>query len=105
MRISTYDLCQNFKEERKHEDEKNEIILNFQSRRTEFTKKREQSLVPLREQLIQLRKVKTLIEEGEKNEKFNETMQPRLRASRARKGRPTNLALPPLSRTSAKNVQ
>lgn len=89
----------------KHEDEKNEIILNFQSRRTEFTKKREQSLVPLREQLIQLRKVKTLIEEGEKNEKFNETMQPRLRASRARKGRPTNLALPPLSRTSAKNVQ
>ena len=84
----------------KHEDERKEIEFNFQAKRAEFTKKREQSLVPLRQQIIQLRKMKSLIEEGEKNEKLNESMQPRLRASRTRKSRVANLALPPLSKSS-----
>lgn len=73
----------------KHQDEKNKIINEFESKRLTLSKEREESLGTLRNQFVQLKKMKTMLEENERNQKFIESNQARLR-TKSRNQRITN---------------
>ena len=51
-----------------YENEKSGIVMYYESRKLAIAKKREQSLLPLREQMIQLKKMRSIIEESERLE-------------------------------------
>ncbi|OHT17571.1 hypothetical protein TRFO_00813 [Tritrichomonas foetus] len=79
----------------KYEEDKNQIVLSYETKRQAVTKKREQSLAPLRDQLLQYRKMKNIYEEAEKREQAVMTTQSRMRTGQTKTER--NCALPSLS--------